>query len=225
MLFEFPDDFTWGAATASYQIEGGVNEGGRGRSTWDVFCDEAGRITNGDSGETACDHYHRWRDDIGLMRELNLGAYRFSLAWPRIFPEGDGAPNPEGVAFYDRLIDGLLEADIEPWITLFHWDLPSALQERFGGWRSRETVKRFADYAAFCAERYGDRVSNWFTINEILCFTEMAHHEDRFAPGGRSGVAHLRDGRARIRRPEGFSGVQSPAPLPGAHRPLRRGRL
>ena len=185
MTFPFPKDFTWGAATASYQIEGAVDEGGRGPSTWDTFCDEPGRIVNGDSGAVACDHYHRWKDDIGLMKELNLNAYRFSLAWSRILPDGDGKPNPEGIAFYDRLIDGLLEAGIDPWVTLFHWDLPQALQDRFGGWRSRETVKRFADYAALAAERFGDRVKNWFTINEIICFTTLAHSEDKFAPGGK----------------------------------------
>lgn len=182
-IFDFPKNFTWGAATASYQIEGAVNEGGRGVSTWDVFCDEPGRVLGGDSGAVACDHYHRWRDDIGLMKKLNLNAYRFSLAWPRIFPNGEGAVNEEGVSFYDRLIDGLLETGIEPWVTLFHWDLPYALQERFGGWQSRETVKRFVDYAAFCAEKFGDRVKNWFTINEISCFTTFAHTEDRHAPG------------------------------------------
>ena len=124
------------------------------------------------------------KNDIGLMKELNLNAYRFSLAWPRIFPNGDGKVNEEGAGFYDKLIDSLLEAGIQPWITLFHWDLPSSLQERFGGWQSRETVKRFADYAAFCAERFGDRVKNWFTINEIICFTTLAHTMDRHAPGG-----------------------------------------
>lgn len=184
MKFEFPKNFTWGAATASYQIEGAVDEGGRGRSTWDTFCDDPGRILNGDSGDVACDHYHKWQEDIGLMRKLNLGAYRFSLAWPRILPEGDGSPNAEGIGFYDRLIDGLLEAGIEPWVTLFHWDLPQSLQDRFGGWRSRETVERFADYAALAADRFGDRVTNWFTINEIICFTTMAHSQDRHAPGG-----------------------------------------
>ncbi len=185
MQFDFPKNFTWGAATASYQIEGAANKDGRGKSTWDVFCEEPGRVSNGDSGAVACDHYHRWKSDIALMKELNLQAYRFSLAWSRIFPEGDGPPNRKGVEFYDSLIDGLMEAGIEPYITLFHWDLPWSLQERFGGWRSRETVNRFADYASFCAQKFGDRVKNWFTINEIICFTHLAHNEDRFAPGGK----------------------------------------
>lgn len=184
MDFEFPEGFLWGAATASYQIEGAINENARGRSTWDVFCDEPGRITNGDSGDTACDHYHRWPEDIELMKELNLAAYRFSLAWPRIIPDGEGAPSESGLAFYDRLVDSLLEAGIEPWITLFHWDLPYTLQERYKGWQSRETPRRFADYAALCGRRLGDRVKNWFTINEIRCFTESAHGSDRMAPGG-----------------------------------------
>ncbi len=185
--FTFPEDFVWGASTASYQIEGAVNEDGRGKSTWDVFCEQPGRIINGDSGAVACNHYHRWKDDIALMKELNLASYRFSLAWPRIFPHGDGNFNKAGADFYDKLIDGLLEAGITPWTTLFHWDLPYSLQERFGGWRSLETVKRFADYADFAARRYGDRVKNWFTINEIMCFTVLAHRDDRFAPGGKLG--------------------------------------
>ncbi len=184
MTFDFPKDFTWGAATASYQIEGAIDQGGRGKSTWDVFCEEPGRIKNGDSGAIACDHYNRWKSDIGIMKELNLQAYRFSLAWSRILPEGDGTPNPEGIAFYDRLIDGLLEAGIDPWITLFHWDLPQSLQDRYKGWQSRETVERFADYASLVAENFGDRVKNWFTINEIMCFTTVAHSLDQFAPGG-----------------------------------------
>jgi len=184
-VFNFPENFVWGAATAAYQIEGAVNEGGRGVSTWDVFCDQPGRILNGDSGEVACDHYHRWEQDINLMKELCLNSYRFSLAWPRIFPDGEGKPNPEAVAFYNRLIDSLLKADIQPWITLFHWDLPWSLQERYGGWRSRETAQIFADYALYCGEVFGDRVKNWFTINEIMCFTHLAHREDRYAPGGK----------------------------------------
>lgn len=185
MKLGFPDNFVWGAATASYQIEGAVDEDGRGKSTWDIFCDKPGRVVNGDSGQVACDHYHRWGEDIEIMKELNLKAYRFSLSWPRIQPEGDGALNTKGIDFYDRLIDGLLDAGITPWITLFHWDLPNSLDERFNGWQSRETVKRFADYAAICGEKFGDRVKNWFTINEIACFTYLAHSEAVFAPGRR----------------------------------------
>ncbi len=191
MNFTFPDNFTWGAATAAYQIEGAVHEDGRGLSTWDVFCDETGRIDNGDSGEIACDHYHRWQEDISLMNELNLTAYRFSLAWSRILPEGDGKLNEKGIDFYNRLIDSLLDRGIEPWITLFHWDLPYSLQQRFGGWRSRETIERFADYAELCGKKFGDRVKNWFTINEIACFTQLAHGDDIFAPGGKLPVKEV----------------------------------
>ncbi len=191
MNFTFPDSFTWGAATAAYQIEGAVHEDGRGLSTWDVFCNETGRIDNGDSGEIACDHYHRWQEDISLMKELNLTAYRFSLAWSRILPEGDGKLNDRGIDFYNRLIDGLLDRGIEPWITLFHWDLPYSLQQRFGGWRSRETIERFADYAELCGKKFGDRVKNWFTINEITCFTQLAHGDDSFAPGGKLPVKEV----------------------------------
>ena len=182
--YNFPKNFTWGAATASYQIEGAVNDDGRGKSIWDAFCDEPGRVVNGDSGNPACDHYNRWKSDIGLMKQINLSAYRFSLAWPRIFPNGDGPPNNKGIDFYNHLIDGLLEAGIEPWITLFHWDLPLSLQQRFGGWHSRETAKYFADYAAFCVDKFGDRVKHWFTMNEIFCFTKLAYHLDHHAPGG-----------------------------------------
>ena len=179
----FPPHFTWGAATASYQIEGGAQEGGRKKSTWDAFCQEEGKVFNGDSGAVACDHFHRWREDISLMKELNLGAYRFSLAWPRILPDGDGAINEEGLDFYDQLVDALLEAGITPWATLFHWDLPQALQQRYGGWAHSQCAQDFAHYAQVCAARLGDRVKNWFTINEIICFTTLAHQEGRHAPG------------------------------------------
>ena len=191
MNFKFPKDFAWGTATASYQIEGATREDGRGLSTWDVFCDEPGRIDNGDSGAIACDHYHRWSEDIALMKELNLNSYRFSLSWPRILPDGDGKPNAAGLDFYNRIIDALLEVGITPYITLFHWDLPYSLQQRYGGWRSRETVDRFTDYSALCGKEFGDRVKNWFTINEISCFTHMAHADDRFAPGGKLAIKEV----------------------------------
>ena len=181
--FTFPKDFTWGAATASYQIEGAADKDGRGKSIWDKFSDEPGRVLNGDSGAEACRHYYLWKEDIALMKKLNLKAYRFSIAWPRIFPEGEGKPNKKGTDFYDRLIDGLLENGIEPWITLFHWDLPLALQEKYGGWQSRETVKRFYDYSLYCAEKFSDRVKNWFTVNEIFCFTQLSYHYGQHAPG------------------------------------------
>ncbi len=137
----FPDGFVWGAATASYQIEGAVHEDGRGSSIWDVFSHTPGKVVNGDTGDLACDHYHRWRDDIGLMRDIALPNYRFSLSWPRILPEGTGRIEQKGLDFYDRLIEGLLENGIEPWVTLHHWDLPSALYDQ-GGWVSRDTYRR-----------------------------------------------------------------------------------
>lgn len=185
----FPEGFIWGAATASYQIEGALEEGGRGVSTWDTFADRPGKVINGESGDGACDHYNRWEQDIKIMKELGLKSYRFSIAWPRIFPEGTGEPNQEGIDFYNHLIDGLIEAGITPSITLFHWDLPQALQDQYGGWKSKEVSKIFADYAAFCGKTFGDRVKTWFTINEIICFTIVAHDEDRHAPGGLEDIA------------------------------------
>ncbi|MBN1499685.1 MAG: beta-glucosidase [Spirochaetes bacterium] len=182
--FKFPKNFIWGAATASYQIEGATDEGGRGRSVWDTFCERPGKITNGDSGEGSCDHYNLWKEDISLMKKLGLQSYRFSIAWPRIFPDGDGNPNQAGINFYNNLIDGLIEAGITPAVTLFHWDLPQNLQNIYGGWKSSKLSRIFADYARFCARTFGDRVTKWFTINEIICFTAVAHDDDRHAPGG-----------------------------------------
>ncbi|HEX9440553.1 MAG TPA: family 1 glycosylhydrolase, partial [Roseiflexaceae bacterium] len=141
----FPDNFLWGAATAAYQIEGASDEDGKGESIWDRFSHTPGKVLNGTTGDVACDHYHRWRDDIALMRELGLQAYRFSISWPRILPAGVGAVNAAGLDFYDRLVDGLLEAGIQPFVTLYHWDLPQALQDQ-GGWASRATVAAFANY-------------------------------------------------------------------------------
>ncbi|MGE0426205.1 MAG: GH1 family beta-glucosidase [Reyranellaceae bacterium] len=165
-----PPDFVWGVSTSSYQIEGAVAEDGRGQSVWDVFSHEPGRIANGDTGDVACDHYHRWREDIALMRDIGVGAYRFSIAWPRVLPQGTGALNEPGLAFYDRLVDGLLDAGIEPWICLYHWDLPLALQGR-GGWTNRDIAAWFADYAAVVASRFGDRVRRFATFNEPSVFT------------------------------------------------------
>ena len=153
----FPEGFAWGAATASYQIEGGVAEGGRGESIWDRLCRTEGNVAGGDTGDVACDHFHRYRDDVGLMRELGLRHYRFSLAWPRLQPEGSGELNSAGLDFYSRLVDALLDAGIQPWVTLYHWDLPQALEER-GGWPERDTALRFADYAGVVGEALGDVV-------------------------------------------------------------------
>ncbi len=178
----FPEGFLWGAATAAYQIEGGAREGGRGPSVWDAFCRVPGKVYGGHNGDVACDHYHRWREDVALMKSLNLSAYRFSFAWPRIMPEGTGAVNGEGVAFYDRLIDALLEAGIEPWGTLFHWDLPLSLHLR-GGWLNPDMPNWFADYAAQIASHFSDRVKNFMTVNEPQVFIGGSYAEGRFAPG------------------------------------------
>src|SRR5215211_348426 len=178
----FPADFIWGAATAAYQIEGAVHEDGRGESIWDRFSHTPGKVTNGDTGDVACDHYHRWPEDIALMRELGLDAYRFSIAWPRILPTGRGAVNAAGLDFYDRLVDGLLAAGIAPYATLYHWDLPQALQDA-GGWTNRATATAFAEYADVVARRLGDRVASWATHNEPLCTTIIGHLIGEHAPG------------------------------------------
>jgi beta-glucosidase len=175
-------DFVWGVATSAYQIEGAVTADGRRPSIWDTFCRVPGAIDNGDTGDVACDHYHRWPQDIALMRELGLDAYRFSIAWPRVLPEGTGRINEAGLAFYDRLVDGLLEAGIRPFATLYHWDLPQALQDR-GGWPARDTALRFAQFAAVVAARLGDRVADWFTVNEPLCSAWIGHLDGVMAPG------------------------------------------
>ena len=165
----FPRGFRWGTATSAYQVEGAVNEDGRGPSIWDTFSrTRLGNIVDGSHGDQANDHYHRYKEDVRLIKELGAKAYRFSIAWPRVFPKGTGAPNPKGLDFYNRLLDELLANGIEPFATLYHWDLPQALQDRVGGWMSRDTSKAFADYAGYVAERLSDRVKNFFTINEML---------------------------------------------------------
>ncbi len=164
-FLRFPPDFTWGAATAAYQIEGAWNEDGKGLSIWDTFCRQPGKIRTGESGDIAADHYHRWEEDVHNMAVLGLKAYRFSIAWPRVLPSGTGAVNPAGLDFYDRLVDALLANGIEPYVTLYHWDLPQALQDQ-GGWANRDTTHHFADYVRVVAERLGDRVTNWITHNE-----------------------------------------------------------
>jgi beta-glucosidase len=181
----FPDGFVWGSATAAYQVEGAVAEDGRGESIWDRFSHTPGKVAGGDTGDRACDHYHRWREDIALMRSLALGAHRFSIAWPRVVPDGDGAINPAGLDFYDRLVDELLDAGITPYATLYHWDLPQALEDR-NGWRSRATVDAFARYVDVVVGRLGDRVANWWTINEPWVVAVVGNEEGRHAPGRRS---------------------------------------
>lgn len=186
LVCNFPEDFLWGAATSAYQIEGSIAVDGRGESIWDRFVQQPGAVHNNETGATACDHYRLWRDDIALMRDLNLRSYRFSIAWPRVIPAGRGRPNGAGLDFYDRLVDGLLEAGIEPLATLYHWDLPAALQEE-GGWANRETSYRFRDYAAHVFERLGDRVGRWLTVNEPWVAAMVGHAMGVHAPGMKDG--------------------------------------
>jgi beta-glucosidase len=179
----FPDGFLWGTATSSYQIEGAVNEDGRGRSIWDSFSHTPGTIADHSNADTATDHFHRYKEDVQLMKALGAKAYRFSIAWPRVFPEGAGSPNPKGLDFYNRLLDELSANGIEPFATLYHWDLPQALQDRFGGWTSRDTSKAFAEYAGHVAGRLSDRVTNFFTINECSRLVHLGHGIGADAPG------------------------------------------
>ena len=179
----FGPNFVWGAATSAAQIEGASDEDGRGPSIWDRFCAEPGRIIDGSDTRVACDHYHRYVDDVALMRDLGLKAYRFSFAWPRLQPTGRGRFNDAGFAFYDRLIDSLLQAGIQPHATLYHWDLPAALQDDFLGWQSRDIVPLFADYAAEVARRFGDRLAALATLNEPWCVATLGHETAQFAPG------------------------------------------
>ena len=178
----FPRDFRWGTSTAAYQIEGAATEDGRGPSIWDTFSHEPGRISDGATGDVACDHYHRYPEDIALMTGLGVDAYRFSIAWARIQPTGSGPVNPAGIAFYDRLVDALLAAGIDPVATLFHWDLPQALQDA-GGWFNRDTAFRFADYADHVAAALGDRVKLWITLNEPFIHMVYGHGFGMHAPG------------------------------------------
>jgi len=186
----FPDGFVWGAATSAYQIEGAVREDGRGESIWDRFCRAPGAIANGDSGEIACDHYHRWQQDIELMREMGLVAYRFSVSWPRVLPRGYGRVNSAGLDFYERLVDALLAAGVEPWLTLYHFDLPARLEDR-GGWASRDTAKAFAEFADAVVERLGDRVTRWITINEPWTASMLGYAQGIHAPGRRDWAAAI----------------------------------
>lgn len=181
-LTAFPHDFLWGTATSAYQVEGAVAEDGRSPSIWDTFSHTPGKVAGDDHGDVACDHYHRWRQDIGLMKRLGTNAYRLSIAWPRVVPGGEGPVNAKGLAFYDELIDGLLEAGITPSVTLYHWDLPQVLQDR-GGWPERDTAEHFAAYASVVADRLGDRVHHWTTLNEPLCSAWIGHLEGVMAPG------------------------------------------
>jgi len=180
--YTFPNDFIWGTATASYQIEGAWDEDGKGESIWDRFSHTPGNVQDGDTGDVACDHYHRWRDDISLMKELNLNAYRLSVAWPRILPSGQGKINQVGIDFYSQLVDALLEAGIEPYVTLYHWDLPQALQD-LGGWPERMIVDAFIEFADIISRALGDRVKKWITLNEPWVSAFVGYRDGRHAPG------------------------------------------
>jgi beta-glucosidase len=178
----FPKGFLWGSATASYQVEGAVNEGGRGPSIWDTFSHTPGKTHNGDTGDVADDHFHLYKEDIQIMKDLGLKCYRFSIAWSRIFPTGTGVVNPKGLDFYNRMLDVLLAAGIEPFCTLYHWDLPQPLQDK-GGWQNRDTARAFADYAGYTAGKLSDRVKHFMTMNEIRTFTELGYGNGIHAPG------------------------------------------
>ncbi len=186
----FPKGFVWGVATSSYQIEGAWDEDGKGESIWDRFSHTPEKVFNGDTGDVACDHYHRWRDDVALMRELGLQAYRFSISWPRVLPQGRGKVNQAGLDFYDRLVDALLAADIEPYVTLYHWDLPQALQDE-GGWPQRSTAEAFVHYADVVSRTLGDRVTHWITHNEPAIVAYLGYWWGQHAPGLRDAAAAL----------------------------------
>ena len=190
-MLSIPDDFVWGAATSCFQIEGATRTDGRGESIWDRFCATPGKVSGGATGEGACDHYHHWPEDIALMRDLGLQAYRFSIAWPRIFPSGTETVNEAGLDFYDRLVDALLEANLEPFVTLFHWDLPQQLEDK-GGWVSRDTAHAFVNYADVVSRRLGDRVENWITHNEPWCMSMLGYQQGLHAPGRRDWPAALK---------------------------------
>ena len=196
----FPKNFFWGAATAAYQIEGGWKEDGKGESIWDRFSHTPGKIKHGETGDIACDSYHRWGEDIALMRAINLNSYRFSVSWPRIQPTGPGSANAKGIDYYNRLIDALLEAHIRPVITLYHWDLPQPLEDA-GGWPNRDTAAHFADYAEVAARAFGDRASDWILFNEPLAFTYRGYLEGSHAPGAQEPVGFP------ARNPRGQSGA------------------
>ena len=180
--YNFPADFIWGSATSSFQIEGATDEDGRGESIWDRFCEKPGAISDKTNGKVACDHYHRYKDDVALMSELKLSAYRFSIAWPRIFPNGGGAVNSKGLDFYDRLVDELLSANITPFATLYHWDLPQALEAK-NGWVNRDTAHYFVDYTHAVVEKLGDRVASWATLNEPFVSASLGYRTGDHAPG------------------------------------------
>jgi beta-galactosidase len=179
----FPNPFVWGAATSAYQIEGAAEEDGKGVSIWDTYCEQEGNIADGSSGAVACDHYHRIQEDVQLLHSLHVQAYRFSIAWTRIYPDGTGRINQAGIDYYNRLIDTLLEYNIEPWITLYHWDLPQVLEDRYGGWLNRQIVDDFGEYARTCFDAFGDRVQHWITLNESWTVAVQGYQDGTKAPG------------------------------------------
>lgn len=181
---QFPENFYWGVATSAFQIEGAVSEDGRKPSIWDTFSEQTGSILNNDTARTACDHYHRWPEDLDLVARMGFNSYRFSVSWPRVLPDGRGLVNAKGLDFYDRLVDGILERGLDPWLTLFHWDLPQALQEA-GGWPNRDVVSAFVDYAHIVSAHLGDRVKRWATHNEPWCSAIIGYFNGDFAPGER----------------------------------------
>jgi beta-glucosidase len=186
----FPDNFKWGTATASYQIEGAARQDGKGDSTWDMMCRRENAIFNNNTGDTACDHYNRYEEDVDLMKEMAMGAYRFSICWPRVLPEGTGKVNALGLDFYSRLVDKLLENGIEPWVTLFHWDYPTELYKR-GGWLNSKSPQWFAEYTDVVVDKLSDRVSNWMTLNEPVCFLWFGQKTGELAPGDKLGLEQI----------------------------------
>ena len=180
---KFPPGFLWGSATAAYQVEGAAKEDGRGATVWDTFSHTPGKTVDGATGDVADDHYHRYKEDVQLMKNLGVKSYRFSIAWSRVFPDGTGKPNPKGLDFYNKLVDELLKNGIEPFATLYHWDLPQTLQDKYGGWEGRETSEAFANYAGYAAEKLSDRVKHFFTINEFGAFVELGYRIGIHAPG------------------------------------------
>ncbi|MBV9762386.1 MAG: beta-glucosidase [Acidobacteriaceae bacterium] len=193
--YKFPDGFLWGCATAAYQVEGGAKNGGRGPSIWDTFSHTPGKVHNNETGDVSDDDYHLYKEDIRLLKSLGAKVYRFSVSWPRIFPQGAGEPNPQGIDFYNRLVDELLAKGIQPYCTLFHWDLPQALQDRVGGWQSRETAQAFGEYAGYVAGKLSDRVQHFFTTNEFSSFIDLGYRDGKFAPGLTLPAAELNQAR------------------------------
>lgn len=199
MTAGFPQHFLWGTATAAFQVEGAATADGKAPSIWDLFCSTPGKTARGDTGEVACDHYHRYREDVDLMRRLNLRAYRFSISWPRVLPQGRGKPNEAGWAFYDRLVDALCDARIEPFVTLYHWDLPAALQAELGGWAHPDMAHIFADYADTAFARLGDRVRHWLTLNEPWVVVDEGYIRGTHAPGIKDRALGYRVGHNLLR--------------------------